>query len=67
MFVSRTTRIMSPVQPGFTPCLPCRGNLRVDLVHGKLIQAGLFGALPRLLKPFRHEIMFQHLPGVFLR
>jgi len=46
MLVSRTTRIISPGATGIhaAPFVP--RNFRVDLVHGKLIQAGFLGALP---------------------
>ena len=53
--------------PGFAPGLPRSGDLRIYFFAGKLVETGLSGAFPRFLKPFRRDIVLQHLPGVLLR
>ena len=52
---------------GFSPGLPRRCDLGVNLIHRKLVQAGLLGARPRFAKPFRRQVLFQNLQGILLR
>ena len=66
MFVSMTPGSCARPRLGFSPGLPRRRNLGVDLIHGKLVHTGLLSARPRLAKPFRRQILFQDLQSVLL-